>query len=86
MAFPVTSSMPKLTCAADEVYDRLSETAPTIPYDDKPWQTSSWQAVTTSIGQALGRPARAAQHLEEGIPWSVAELVLRLTDVIGGNP
>ncbi|WP_104088732.1 ABC transporter substrate-binding protein [Arthrobacter sp. GMC3] len=45
---------------SQEDYQRLSEIAPTLPYDNKPWQPSSWQAMTTSIGQALGRPARAA--------------------------
>ena len=39
--------------------------APTLPYDNKPWQPSSWQAMTDSIGQALGRPARAAELITE---------------------
>jgi iron complex transport system substrate-binding protein len=44
-----------------EEYERLSEIAPTVPYDYKPWQPSSWQATTTNIGKALGRPALAAK-------------------------
>lgn len=50
---------------SQEDYTRLSEIAPTLPYDNKPWQPSSWQAMTTSIGQALGRPARAAELVTE---------------------
>lgn len=48
-----------------EDYERLSEIAPTVPYDYKPWQPSSWQATTMNIGLALGLPARAADLIEE---------------------
>lgn len=48
-----------------EDYARLSTIAPTIPYDYKPWQPSSWQNMTTSVGQALGHPARAAELITE---------------------
>lgn len=48
-----------------EEYERLSEIAPTVPFDYKPWQPSSWQNMTTSVGQALGRPARAAELITE---------------------
>lgn len=48
-----------------EEYKRLSEIAPTIPYDNKPWQPSSWQQMTLSIGQALGRPAKAKELVSQ---------------------
>ncbi len=50
---------------SQEDYARLSEIAPTVPYDNKPWQPSSWQQMTISIGQALGRPARASELVTE---------------------
>ncbi|MFI5428858.1 ABC transporter substrate-binding protein [Aeromicrobium sp. UC242_57] len=50
---------------SQEDYERLSEIAPTVPFDYKPWQPSSWQNMTTSVGQALGRPARAAELIKQ---------------------
>lgn len=48
----------------EEDYQRLSEIAPTVPFLEKAW-ASSWQEMTTVVGQALGRPARAAEILSE---------------------
>lgn len=48
-----------------EEYERLSEIAPTVPFDYKPFRPSSWQAMTTSIGQALGQPTRTAELIGE---------------------
>lgn len=46
---------------SEQDYERLSEIAPTLPYDSAPYQPSSWQNLATDVGTALGRPARTAE-------------------------
>lgn len=46
---------------SEQDYQRLSEIAPTLPYDNEPYQPSSWQNLANDVGTALGRPARAAE-------------------------
>lgn len=41
-------------------YDKLVKIAPVVAYPDKPWGTS-WEESLKLTGQALGRPAKAAQ-------------------------
>ncbi|MEB4613655.1 ABC transporter substrate-binding protein [Leucobacter sp. M11] len=48
----------------EEDYERLSEIAPTVAFAEKPW-ASSWQEMTTVVGQALGQPERAKELLAE---------------------
>lgn len=45
-------------------YSRLSKIAPTVGYPDKPWITS-WQDQLTTVGKALGKPARADKLVKQ---------------------
>lgn len=48
----------------EEDYARLSDIAPTVGYAEQAW-ASSWQELTTTVGQALGQPKRAAEVVAE---------------------
>ena len=60
---------------SEQDYQRLSSIAPTLPYDTKPYQPSSWQNLATDVGKALGRPAQTAaliKSVEESVQESKA--------------
>lgn len=45
-------------------YDRLTEIAPTVAYQELPW-TSDWADVTRTVGAALGQPAAADKLVDD---------------------
>jgi len=55
-----------------EKYARLSAIAPTIAWAKGPW-SGSWQDVTLTVGQALGKPSEA-QALVDGVEAKLAEV------------
>ena len=48
----------------EEEYTKLSKIAPVVAYPDQPW-TTPWQTQLEMVGQALGRPALAAEVAED---------------------
>lgn len=57
-------------------YERLSEIAPTIAYEETPWLSNTWPELTTLVGDALGVPEVAEEKIaqtQELIETSTAE-------------
>lgn len=48
----------------EDEYEILSAIAPTVAYPDQPWATP-WRETIEMVGEALGRPAEAAQLLAD---------------------
>ncbi|WP_245819943.1 ABC transporter substrate-binding protein [Rhodococcoides yunnanense] len=57
---------------SEQDYERLSEIAPTLPYDSEPYQPSSWQNLAHDVGTLLGRPART-EELVRGTEDTIAQ-------------
>ncbi|MGO1865904.1 MAG: iron-siderophore ABC transporter substrate-binding protein [Corynebacterium variabile] len=49
----------------DDEYTKLSEIAPTVAYEEKAWQSGSWQKLTQSVATALGEEDKAADLIAE---------------------
>lgn len=45
-------------------YQRLAEIAPTLAYEEKPWNSGTWQHLTERIGEAIGEPEAATEAIE----------------------
>ncbi|BAU94526.1 iron ABC transport system substrate-binding protein [Corynebacterium suranareeae] len=46
-------------------YERLSEIAPTVPYEQEAWLSGTWQHVTEFAGTVLGESERAEQLIKD---------------------
>lgn len=46
-------------------YSKLSSIAPTVAYQEKPWQSGNWQDLTRTVAKALGEDARATELISE---------------------
>ncbi|WP_025134796.1 ABC transporter substrate-binding protein [Leucobacter sp. PH1c] len=49
----------------DVEYQRLSEIAPTLPYLTRPWDPSTWEEMTRTIGTAMSEDAKAEELISE---------------------
>ncbi len=49
----------------DVEYERLSQIAPTVPYIEGPWDPSTWENMTRTVGKAMYEEERAEQLIEE---------------------
>jgi len=59
----------------DIEYERLSEIAPTVPYIEGPWNPSTWEEMTRTVGKAMWEDEKAEQLISE-----TEELVSSLAD------
>ena len=59
----------------DIEYERLSEIAPTVPYIEGPWNPSTWEEMTRTVGKAMWEDEKAEQLISE-----TDELVSSLAD------
>ena len=59
----------------DVEYQRLSEIAPTVPYLERPWDPSTWEEMTRTVGTAMWEEDRASEVIDE-----TTELVTSLAD------
>lgn len=50
---------------SDVEYERLSEIAPTVPYIEAPWDPSTWEAMTATIGAAMWEDEKAEELISE---------------------
>lgn len=46
-------------------YNRLAEIAPTLAYTELPWQSGSWQDLTTTVASAIGEQDAAASLIAD---------------------
>ncbi|MFJ2369411.1 ABC transporter substrate-binding protein [Microbacterium sp. NPDC087665] len=60
---------------SDVEYERLSEIAPTIPYIEGPWNPSTWEAMTRTVGAAMYEDDKAEELIGE-----TEELITTLAD------
>lgn len=49
----------------DVEYERLSEIAPTVPYIKGPWDPSTWEDMTRTVGKAMWEDERAEELVAE---------------------
>lgn len=63
------------TGITDVEYERLSEIAPTVPYIKGPWDPSTWEEMTRTVGKAMWEEDRAEELVAE-----TEELVTSLAD------
>lgn len=49
----------------DIEYERLSEIAPTVPYIEGPWNPSTWQDMTRTVGKAMWEDEKAEELIAE---------------------
>lgn len=49
----------------DIEYERLSEIAPTVPYIEGPWNPSTWEDMTRTVGKAMWEDDKAEQLISE---------------------
>lgn len=49
----------------DIEYERLSEIAPTVPYIEGPWNPSTWEDMTRTVGKAMWEDEKAEQLISE---------------------
>ncbi len=49
----------------DEECERLSQIAPTVAYQEKPWMSGDWRELVELVGRALGRTDEAAAQIAE---------------------
>ena len=50
---------------SDVEYQRLTEIAPTIPYIEGPWNPSTWEDMTRTVGTAMREDARAEELIAD---------------------
>ncbi|WP_125099305.1 ABC transporter substrate-binding protein [Leucobacter chromiireducens] len=60
---------------SDVEYERLSDIAPTLPYLTRPWDPSTWEDMTRTLGTAMSEDERAEELVAE-----TEELVTSLAD------
>ncbi|UOQ61461.1 ABC transporter substrate-binding protein [Leucobacter rhizosphaerae] len=63
------------TGISDIEYERLSEIAPTVPYIEAPWDPSTWEDMTRTVGAAMWENEKAEELVSE-----TEELVTSLAD------
>ena len=63
------------TGITDIEYERLSEIAPTVPYIEGPWNPSTWEDMTRTVGTAMWEDEKAEELVAE-----TDELVTSLAD------
>ncbi len=49
----------------DIEYERLSKIAPTVPYIEGPWNPSTWEEMTRTVGKAMWEDDKAEQLISE---------------------
>lgn len=49
----------------DIEYERLSEIAPTVPYIEGPWNPSTWEDMTRTVGKAMWEDEKAEELISE---------------------